>query len=317
MVKPITLYNGSTGLNTILDPQRLSQGTKQAPGIIELAQGVNVSIDDRGLATLREGYGNCLSGTFHSLFCDGGDCFAVQERTSDAAIVRITSLSPLIVSLVRTGLAKNLRMRFCQVNTDTFYGNGAQIGYIRDGISYIWQVGTYQGPTADLAFVDAIPLASHIAFRPGGQMVVAEGAALWINHSAFQFGLFSKRKGYIGFQSDVQMLVMVRDGFFASDAGKTWFFRKTPGEWYGYKQEFADDSPVIQGTLAHDTVKLSDAGIDLPWHGRVWCNSKGVCIGSDDGHVFELTRDRVAYPEGVVRGASCIIDSKKIINTTY
>lgn len=315
-MKPITLYNGAAGLNTVLDPQRLSQGGKDAPGIIDFAQAVNVSIDDRGLTTLREGYGSGLAGSFHSLFCDGGDCFAVQERELDAALVQVTSLSPLAVSLVRTGLTKNIHMSFCRVNTDTFYGNGAQIGYIRNGTSYVWPVGTYKGPTSDFVFSSTIPLARHIAFRPGGQMVIADGAALLINHSAFQFGLFSLRDGYIGFQSDVQMLAMVRDGFFASDAEKTWFFRKTPGQWYGYRQELADSLPAIPGTLAHDSVNMRDAGFDLPFTGRVWCNTKGVCIGADDGKVLELTRYDVEYPAHVSRG-SCLVTDKKIINTTY
>lgn len=236
MVKPIPLYNGASTLNTILDPQRLSQGTRKAPGIIELAKAVNVSIDDRGLVTLRRGDALLKVGDFHSLFCDGGDCFVVQERVDDAVILRVTSLSPITAETVVSGLSQGLRAEFKQVNDDTFWSNGVQCGYIRSGINHAWPVGAYRGPDADIDFLTSPPIPNHMAFLKGGKCAVAVGNAVFLNHEPFQYGLFAPAFGYIGFESDVSMICEVQGGFYASDAKRTWFFRKVEGGWYNYRQ---------------------------------------------------------------------------------
>ena len=126
------LYNASIGLNTKLDPQRLSSD----PNKLECAQLVNVSIDDRGLISLREGYSELNNHNYSSIFCNDVDCFVVEERVSDAAIFKLVSVSPLTFATVRTGLTKGQRMAWEQVNYDTFYSNGTQNGYIRSGVNY-------------------------------------------------------------------------------------------------------------------------------------------------------------------------------------
>lgn len=310
----VTLYSGSVGLNTTLDPQRLSQGTKDRPGHIELAQAVNVSIDDRGLVTLRNGDTLATDGEFHSVFCDGGDCFVVQERESDAAIMQVGS--DLTTSGIRSGLSVDRGMAWCQVNADTFYSNGVQNGFIRSGISSAWPVGTYRGPDADISFETSVPVADHIAFIPGGKMLLAEGAAIWINHLPFQFGLYSKRLGYIGLGSNVRMIAPVQSGFFASDESKTWFFRKVEGGWYTYKQELAEDVPALEWSLAHDKVSLRDVGIDSDNFGRIWASEKGICLGTDDGQFINLTKEQINYPSGHSRGA-CLVKGGSVIHTVY
>lgn len=312
-IKPITLYTAAAGLNTRLDPQRLTQGVRDNPGLVELSQAVNISIDDRGLVSLRNGDTLAQAGEFHSLFCDGRDCFVVQERAGDAAIMQV--IPDLSLNGVRSGLSTDRRMAWCQVNNDTLYSNGVENGIIRGGASVPWTAGTYAGPDADLAFETSVPRASHIGFRPGGQLLLAEGPAIWINHLPFQFGLFSKRQGYIGFDSDVMMLAVVRDGFFASDSHRTWFFRKAEG-WYAYRQELAEDAPALLGSLAHDRVSLREVGLEGNGFGRVWASSKGICLGADDGSLINLIEDQINYPTGYVRG-SCLLRKKTVIHTVY
>ena len=311
-MKRLTLYNGSLGLNTVLDPQRLSQGSKERPGIIELAEAVNVSIDDRGLVTLRNGYAEVVEGEFHSLFCDGGDCFVVQERTSDSAIMRVRDDYSLV--LVRDGLSKGLRMCFAQTNTDTFYSNGVQHGFIRGGVNNPWPVQQYRGPDADVDFSTSVPVANHIAFLQGGKCLLTVGPHLFINHEPFKYGLFAPALGFIGFESDVSMICTAQSGFFVSDQRQTWFFRKVDGGWYRYRQEAVDTSPAIEWSLAAERVLLRDIGFDLPGFGRVWLSASGVCVGTDDGMVFNVTKEKVRLPGGYSRGA-CLIKDYTVIST--
>lgn len=313
MAKPITLYSAAAGLNTILDPQRLSSGSRENPGSIELAQAVNVSIDERGLVSLRNGDTSVQSGAFHSLFCDGGDCFVVQDRTSDAAIFKVNS--DFTLTGVRSGLTKGLRVAWAQVNADTFYSNGTQNGFIRESASNAWPTGVYSGPEADLQFTSTAPVANHMAFRSGGQCLLAVADAVFINHAPFHYGLFNLRKGYIGFESPVVMLADVRDGVFVSDGKAVWFFRKLDGDWYAFKQEMADDSPAIEWSLAHEKISLRDAGFEANGFGRIWCSEKGICLGLDDGSVVNLSDDKVQYPTTGYTYGACLVKDKTVINT--
>lgn len=307
----ISLYSASSGLNTVLDPQRLKAGYDNQEGVTELSQAVNVSIDDRGLVSLREGYIAGTAGEFHSLFCDGGDCFVVQERTEDAAIMRV--LPDLSLLGVRSGLTKNRRMAWCQANADTFYSNGLQNGFIREGVSSPWPTGNYTGPDDNREFPLVAPVATHIAFRPGGQVVIAVDDALYINHEPFQYGLFSLRSGFIRMQSDVVMLVSVRDGIFVSDGERTWFFRKLDG-WYNYKQELVAAYPAVSGGLATNKINLADIGFNAPGFAAVWLSTTGICYGLDDGTLVNATEDRVTLPVPLSSGA-CLVKGTTIISS--
>lgn len=302
----------SGGLNTVLEPERLQQGTRENGYEIEFAQAVNVSLDERGLPSLRNGDIQEAAGSFHSLFCKDGDCFAIQERTSDAAIVRVNSNYSL--TGVRSGLTKNLRMAWDQSGADTFYSNGTQNGYIRASTSYAWPINTYQGATADLQFATAIPLANHIAFQQGGKVLLAVGNAVFLNHEPFRYGLFELSHGNIAaFESNITLLAAVKGGFFAADGKQTWFFRQLEG-WYRYKQERVETAPALLGSLAHDPVVLQEIGFDIEGYGRVWASTKGICLGMDNGAFLNLTKAKIKYPAGYSFGA-CLVKNYTVIHT--
>lgn len=316
-MKAALLYNGTIGLNTVLDPQRLSQGTADHPGIIELAQAVNVSVDERGLVTRRSGCASVASGSCHSLFCDGGDCFVVQDNATDSAIMKVDD-TDYSLSVVVDGLRKGEPVEFARINTDTFYSNGYQNGFIRDGVRYGWPINEYRGPDVDIQFITSIPLARHIAFRRGGQCILAVDDYVLINHEPFKFGLFSPIHGFIKFSSKVTMLCPTTEGFYASDSDETWFFRKHQGNWYGYTQELADSSPVIEWSLARERVLLRDAGFDTSGYGFVWCTTKGLCIGTESGDVFNITKNSIVYPSPGYAGGACLVkDQSMVIHTLY
>lgn len=312
--KAVEHLRRTIGLNNRLDPERLQEGSRENGYAAELADAENISIDDRGLISLRPGSTRLVSGSFSSCFCDGGDCFLVQERTSDAAILRVISFDPFVTAGVRSSLTKGLHMSWGQTGADTFYSNGSENGYIRAGVSTAWPVNTYQGPDDDREFMVAVPKADHIAFRQHGQVLLAIDSAILANHAPFQFGLFNARSGFVAaFESAVTMIAPVRDGFFASDTKRTWFFRQMDG-WYNYRQELAENASAILGSLAVDRVKLEDVGVNAQGFGRVWASTKGVCIGADDGTLYQRTEEKFVYPIGKVAGA-CLVTDSDIIHT--
>lgn len=304
----------TAGLNTVLDPERLQQGSRTNGFEVELAQAVNVAIDERGLPSLRQGDLSFSSGSYHSVFCKGGDCFVVQEREADAAIMQVVSVDPPTLAGVRSGLTKARRMAWDRTGLDTFYSNGVENGFIRAGVSSAWPVNTYQGAEVDMQFATAVPKADHIAFRPGGQVLIAVGPAVFANHTPFLFGLFNTRSANVAtMAADITMLAAVRDGFFVSGGGKTSFFRQTDS-WYAYKQEVVEDAPALEGSLAHDSVILRAVGIDLEGSGRIWASTDGICLGTDNGVFLNLTKEKVKYPAGYAYGA-CLVKDYTVIHT--
>ena len=73
MGSPVTIFSGTTGLNTVVDPVRLPYDSNA--GVSDLGVAVNIKIDDSGRPGRVDGFVSLESGGFHSLFCDGGDCF--------------------------------------------------------------------------------------------------------------------------------------------------------------------------------------------------------------------------------------------------
>lgn len=304
---------GVKGLNNRLNTERLQQGTRENGYVVELAQALDVSIDERGQLSSRIGYDGVDTGVFHSLFCDGGDCFVVEDLVADASLLKVNT--NLTFTTVETGLTKAARVEFKQVNTDTFWSNGTQKGYIRAGVNYDWPLGVYRGPDVDTEFATSVPTPHHIAFRRGGQCILSVNQYVYLNHLPFQYGLYSLSKGLIIFGSKVTMLVGTSEGFFASDQQHTWFFRNT-GSWYGYKQELVDKAPAKEWSLAHNRVLLRDIGIDAAGEGHIWCSEDGVCVGTDSGRVINMTKDEVVYNPSETYAASLLKD-EVVVTTVF
>ena len=311
-VKLVTLYTAAVGLNTRLDPQRLTQGTKDAPGLIELSQAVNVSIDDRGMVELRKGYVSKQVGEFHSLYCNGGDCFAAQDRSSDTAIYMVEPATYALTG-VRSGLAKGARISFAQANALTFYANGVQNGVIDDGVSSAWTVDAYNGPESNLTFLPSVPVGELLDYDGAGTMCIAIGQNLHFNRFPFLFGLYAVRD-VITMPTPITMVKSVPGGWYVSDEEHVRFFGGPVLK--DAVERRVTNSPALRWGCAFDLVQASDIGIEDTSFGAVWAGADGVYYGAADGTVLNLTDDRVEYPRGKIRGA-CLVHNKQIIHTVY
>ena len=307
MAEIISLYKATSGLNTTVDPERLAFGEE---GVVELAQAVNISIDDRGLVSLREGDVLSQSGEFHSLFCDGGDCFVVQERAGDAAIMRVNS--DLSLSGVRSGLSKGRPMGWCQANTMTFYGNGESTGVIEDGISAPWTVDAYSGHVeSSMAFLSSVPVSTLLAYDGAGTIVIANGQTLHWNRFPFLFGLFAQRD-VIALPTPITMAKAVAGGWFVSDERYVRFYS---GPLLHQSTETRVTNTPATG-VAIELVDAADLGMEGGGHGVIWSATDGIWFGAADGSAINLTREKIDYPANYRRGA-CLVRNKQILHTVY
>lgn len=319
----VTLYKGTDGINSVSSPLRIKQGRgKLEGGIVELAAAVNVYVDDSKMVRRRRGATLLEEGIFHSLFCgENGECFVAQDRTSDAAIfkVLVSSASQIILEGVRSGLTKGARISWEQISTDTFYSNGTENGYIRDGVSYDWPVGEYVGPKTDAHFSPA-PAGNHIAIQAGGLMFILKGDAMYITHKPFEYGLFNLKSGVVRFASKAIMVCPVEAGVFVSDQGSTWFLRGT--SWFDFRQERVADYPAVEWSLAAKKLRLSDLGLEGNGFARIWASKEGICAGLSDGTMLNLTEKRIKLGSGYSSGATVVCGkhagcSNQIISTLF
>lgn len=304
--KIIDLYTGSTGINARLDPIRLQVD----PNKLDLSEGVNVYVDDSGMLNTRSGTTLQIAGVFHSVFCDKGDAFLVQDRTSDAAIMRIASDCKTLEG-VRSELTKAARCSFAQVNDATFYVNGYENGYIRNGASYAWPVNAYFGPDTSRDFTIA-PVGQHIAHR-AGTMAIAKDETVWFNHTPFIFGLFNLKSGFVAFDSRVLMVKPVAEGWFISDENRVWFLRgDTPTN---FKQERVSEYPALEWGESAGYISAATLGLDNApsGHAACWVAADGVYLGFANGSVMNLTENKLAIPASTT-GASVIFDRNKLVS---
>ncbi|MEA1926907.1 MAG: hypothetical protein U9N73_01780, partial [Candidatus Auribacterota bacterium] len=210
-MKPITIFTGATGLNIVEDPVRIPT---QRDGKSDLQVAVNVSIDQSYRVSSRKGTNKVQNGDFHSLFCDGGDCFVVK----DDALYQVAG--DMSLTGIRSGLTINARMSFCQVGDRTYYSNGYELGWIKDGISKVWQIGTYSGPETNKIFSG--PMVGHHLTEFAGRIFISQENVLWWSE-LFDFGLFEQAASFVQFHTKIILLEPVTSGMFVSTQKNTYF----------------------------------------------------------------------------------------------
>lgn len=285
MREPITIFTGATGLNIVTDPVRLPQ---QENNLSDLQVAINVTIDKSYRIMSRKRLSLIQAGNFHSLFCDGGDCFVVKDDvlckiSSDGSATEIKNL-----------VAPTARMAYAQVGERTYYANGYENGIIKSGISSSWKTGKYTGPVTNRVFTSDVIIGHHLAVFYG-RMLISRDNVLWWSEP-FDFGLYDAAKSFVQFYTKIIMLKPVKDGLFLSTEKQTYFLSgKDPKQWVlnevaGY--------PAIEWTDSIEYFSSLDLQIEnstgkMP----VWASQEGAILGTPDGTLINLNKDKIIYPE--------------------
>jgi len=289
---PVTLLHGCTGLNTVVDPVRLPYDSKA--GVSDLGVAVNIRIDETGRVSRVDGFSSVDTGSYHSLFCDGGDCF-VGKGT---ALYQVGM--DLSVTGVRSGLSGD-RITYAQSGNRTYYSNGTQNGYIESGISRPWNKDDYLGPDSAKYF-SAAPVGNHLAFA-FSRMFVSEDDVLWWSEP-FRNGLFNKAINFVRFSTKILMLKPVASGCFISDEKRTYFLRGT--DPHQFIQEIVANYPAYEWSDAIDYVDGMEIGLDSSGLCAFWSSPEGAILGTANGQIVNMNKAKIIYPEDGQSGASLI-----------
>ncbi len=293
MTKPITIFSGATGLNIVEDPVRIPQ---QKNGLSDLQVAVNVSIDQSLRVNSRRGVSRLQTGAFHSLFCDGGDCFVVK---GDSLFQVGTDGS---LRGVRSGLTEGVRMAFAQVGDRTYYVNGYEKGFLEGGVSHVWQKGEYNGPETNRVFDGPIP--GHHLAEFSGRMFVSQENVIWWSEP-FHFGLFNKAESFVQFHSRVRMMKPVDAGMFISTERRTYYVEGVNPK--GWQARQVAGFPAVEWSDAIEYVNAADLGFEMSGLCPVWASPEGAILGLPTGQIFNLNKKKVIYPENARTGFGCMV----------
>lgn len=307
----VPLFTGLTGINDKVDPVRHKYDPDTGMGELEAA--VNCDIDETGQISRRAGQLPLDASAYLSVFCDGGDCFAQQDRTIDAAIMQVgTDFS---LTGVRSGLVKGERMGFCQVGDRTYYSSTSQNGVITGGISAPWPSAANQVLETERVFYNA-PLGPHLAYFDG-HFLIAVDNVIWISEK-WEPGKFRMGSNFWQMGTRVRMIKPVLGGIWLSDEEGIGF---VPA---GQPGQLLKDSPFIPKAAypAHEwsesieLIDFTDSALQIPGESAVWSSNVGLCIGTADGRLVVPTEDKLYYPAGDM-GATVKSDGLAIVNSVW
>jgi hypothetical protein len=293
-MNPITIFSEANGLNTKVDPRRIR--FDPATGVTDLAVAVNINIDSTGRVSRRKGFAaTARTENIHSLWCDGGACLFVTG----------TSLCTLGVDYSYSAVATvtfGARVRYFQLDAQSYWMNGFEKGYVEDGVNNSWDFGTYVGPDTTRQFSD--PPLGHIIAYDYGHVFVAQGAVIWYSEP-FSLGAFDLARSFLPFEDRITMMRPLLGGMWVSTERQTFFLPgRNPRETGPTKTA---DYPAIEST---DTdVDLSKIGSgELNGIGAIWTTPKGICLGTPEGQMINLTQRRLNLPIAVLGAGVCFDD---------
>lgn len=304
------ILKGALGINNKIDPLRHQYNPDTGIGF--LAEAINCDIDDSGMISRRPGQVEISDLVSHSVFCDKGDCFVMQDRTvqNDAALYQVgTDLS---LTGVRSGMTKGAKVSFCQVGAKIYYSNNYQNGVIENGISSSWPVSSeHIGATTIRAFYNA-PIGSHIAFFQQA-MWIAEDNIIWLSEPN-AFGKFDFSRKYFQFGSNILLVKPVVGGVWVSDEVKTGFIA-SGNKFEDMKWNKKSSFPAHEWSENIELVDLSKTELQIPGLSAVWSSDEGLCVGTPDGELIITTKEKLFYPTGA-NGAT-VVNGSNVINTVY
>ena len=287
-MNPITIFRGTTGLNTVDDPARIPI---QENGMADVAEIVNMIIDRSGRPMTRPGLSSLQAGSFHSLFCDGGDCFVIK----DDSLYRVAVDGAL--QGIRSGLTAGRRTTYAQHGEHTYYSNGIERGRIKGGISYAWNKGTYRGVDTARAFSGPIS-GDHMDIFSGRMFVSTGDTLYWSN--LFDFDLYCKDRDYVRFHTDILFVRAVNAGLYVSTKNKVYFL--TPNEIGSFSPMVVTPYPGVEWSDTLSDISPSELGFDGAGQVAAWASREGVVLGLSTGLAININKNKIIYPENATSG---------------
>lgn len=304
MAKVIPIFKGTSGINNKVDPASLKFSAET--GISELQAGVNIEVSDAGRPSRRGGFtATVRTEAWHSLFSCGAFVLGIK---GDALSVLKVDLSYTPIRNVHP----NARMSYVRASDGTqdiiYYCNGYENGRVIGEVSRSWPVASPVGPAVTRKTFYAAPL-GHLLEVYNLRMFIAEGSILWYSEPS-SYSCYCLASNYFGFSSRLRMVQAVTGGLWISDCDAIYWLG---GEIAPVSQKMpvqikAAGYPAFEGTAVKAPASRIGVG-DLEGVVIVFTTPKGICIGSRDGRLINITEHKLDLPSGLT-GAGMYNDGK-------
>lgn len=230
----ITLFAGTSGLNTKSDPVRI--GFDGDTGVRALARAVNVLTENDGRLSRRKGSTRVSTGNYRSAWNDGGVPLCVKDNY--LCLIQ-DDLSIKQLRAVTTGA----RMSYCWYWDRIYYSNGYEQGYVSGGEDHDWDPETWPGPDTDRQLTG--PPMGHLLTELNGRIYIAAENAVYCSERGYP-GVFWLEGRYHLYPSRIKFLKACTDGVWVGDGhGIYWIEGVDPEE---QTERRVADYPVIEGT---------------------------------------------------------------------
>lgn len=284
-----TLFGGAMGINNRAEPHNLARDADT--GNVELAEGVNIEIQDDLSVSSRAGRATVRAGQCHSMWADGGFCFFVDQ----GVLYRLFPSENVGQVHPSVGTA---RMSYALAMGRVYAANGSQQMIITDSTVSNWVHTPIQQSVSDKRTL-GFPAPFNLVAWHSSRMLVACGNVLY-NSELFIPGLYDLEQ-YLQFTTPIIELVSMRGGVYLSTMERTVFL---PGaDIASFKEEVhLRDVPMVPGTAR--VVPGRSVGKGVSGKCLMWVGPNGeVCVGSESGELLEVL-DRQIYLEKHTKGGS-------------
>lgn len=287
-MKKFPVFRGASGLNTRIDPVRLSNQGEVA----ELAEAINVDISPSYRINRRRGYVKKISMPVHSLYSQGKIALFVSDK-----VLYLLESDYTYRSLAT--LISNEKMAYCDANDKIYYTNNSDLGFIEEGIRFPWEkTNKYIGPITARVMSGPFP-GNHLEFHVGRIYIVKDTTLWYSEYGALNW--YDMARNYIPFSSKIRMVRSIQSGLFVSTEKHVYFLQGL------VPKEF-----IITKVLDFPAFEWSDS-IDKLNGSIFWGSKNGLIRGNPDGSVKELNRDKIIYPDGL--SGATLIKGYNIVHT--
>lgn len=286
------LFRGAAGLNNVVEPHRL---TYREDGFCDMAEAVNVIIDDSGSVRRRYGVMQKVPGPCHSLWSWGAYCFFVSE----GALMRYM---PDGTTLVVHNSAGDMPMHYAAFGGKVYCSNGVFRAILDDMSISSWDASVPVQFKSDGRTLGMPPTFTKILVH-AGRMYAVDGCYLW-ESEPFNPCCFDLGGGFLDMAVPITDAVSVRGGIYVSIAHEVLFLAGASSR--DFVSLIAHNSPMVPGTAR--LIEGSDLGNGDMVQGlpAVWVSKNGVCVGQEDGRVLNMTSRKLVF-DNAVAGAGAVL----------
>lgn len=298
-IQDSVLFQKFTGLRNTVTAERLEQG--------ELQTAINVDLDDAGQLRRRRGYTQVGSGNYHSLF--RGDFATFVVRNDVLGVVN----PDYSHTALQSGIGPE-RLAYVQVAGNVYYSSSLSSGRINEDLTVsawgaVSEEGTWLSPVVNPT--DTLPAAAgRLLGRPpmataltyyNGRIYLAHGKTVWAT-DLYLYNYVDKTRTFLQFESEVTMLGAVTNGIYVGTTADVWFLsgsqlaelKRLPMMNYGALPGSALPVPaeLVNPQIPNRPQPESKNAL-------LFMSTSGLCVGLDNGMVYNLTQNQVLFPDAV------------------